>query len=44
MSHLHVSRHQIQVLEWIAEGGFAAVVVALSAITLATLIYAWFVA
>ena len=44
MSNLHVSRHQVQMLEWIAEGGFAIAVAALALITLATLVYAWFIA
>ncbi len=44
MSHPHVTRHQIQRLEWIAEGGFAIAVAALALISLATLVYAWFLA
>ncbi len=44
MHTLPVSPHRIRQLEWIAEGGFAIAVAVLSVITLATLIYAWFLA
>jgi hypothetical protein len=44
MPSLHVSRHNVDVIKWIAEGGLVTAVALLSAITAATLIYAWFIA
>jgi len=40
----HTSRHTIEVLEKAALTGIAAAVVLLGAVSLATLIYTWFIA
>jgi hypothetical protein len=44
MTVLHPSRHILDVAERIAEGGVALAVALLCVITLATLVYAWFIA
>ena len=44
MTVLHPSRHSFFVIERIAEGGVAVAVALICVITLATLVYAWFIA
>jgi hypothetical protein len=44
MPGLHVSRHAVDILETIAEGGLATAIALVSLITAATLIYVWFIA
>jgi hypothetical protein len=44
MRNVQISHHPLVVLERIAAGGVATAVTLLSVITVATLIYAWFIA
>ncbi len=44
MSDAHSSKHALVVTQRFVAGGFATVVVVVSVITVATLIYAWFLA
>ena len=44
MQSLHVSRHAVRVVEAITAGGFVAAIAVIAAISVATVVYAWFIA
>ncbi|WP_372524265.1 hypothetical protein [Piscinibacter sp.] len=44
MQSLHVSRHVVEVFEAITAGGFLAAIAVVGAISVATVVYAWFIA